>query len=212
MKKPFLPQMYLLGGSPCSGKSSVAAELANQYPLCIYKVDDHQENHLTRSRPDSHPVMSWYAKMDWQAIFSQPVIKQVEDVLAFNRERFPMILEDVRKLEADLPLVVEGAALLPELANQISIRPRNAVYLIPTKEFQIANYAQRTWIKAILKECRQSDLAFENWMERDYLYGQEIERQAKFYGYPTITVDGRIPIIKQSEYVANSFGLSWSDF
>ena len=50
--------------------------------------------------------------------------------------------------------------------------------------------------------------AFENWMMRDHLFGQEVLRQAEKLGYGRIIVDGKTGFDAQIEVVSQYFGLS----
>ena len=49
---------------------------------------------------------------------------------------------------------------------------------------------------------------FENWMERDHLFGQEVRKQAENLGYGTIIVDGKRGVEAQFEAVSQYFSLS----
>lgn len=208
---PKLPNMfaqaYILGGSPCSGKSTLTARLSRQFNLPYYKVDDHEREHSSRRRPDRHPVMCKYAKMSWNEIWLRPVSYQVEEEFAYYRERFEMIVEDLDKYDLGKPIILEGAALLPELIAPHGANPQRTVFLAPTKEFQIHHYRQREWIHQILNECEDPRQAFENWMMRDHLFGQEVLRQAKARNYETILVDGRQSIAAHYEKIRTHFGL-----
>jgi len=64
-------QAYILGGSPCSGKSTIAEMLSNQYGFHYYKADDQESEHMSRAQPDSQPIMFQYSKMKWDEIWSQ---------------------------------------------------------------------------------------------------------------------------------------------
>jgi dephospho-CoA kinase len=64
-------QAYILGGSPCSGKSTIAEMFSNQYDFPCYKADDHESEHMSRARPDSQPIMFQYSKMKWDEIWSR---------------------------------------------------------------------------------------------------------------------------------------------
>lgn len=103
--------------------------------------------------------------------------------------------------------MLEGTAYLPELIRRCGVRSGRAVYLVPTKEFQLKHYQKRTWIQGILDQCRDPDQAYANWMERDYLFGREILRRAETYGYRTIEVDGRVGIEERLEEIGTHFGL-----
>jgi len=47
-------QAYILGGSPGSGKSTIAEMLSAQYDLCYYKADDHDPNTCDKLIPSSN--------------------------------------------------------------------------------------------------------------------------------------------------------------
>jgi hypothetical protein len=76
------------------------------------------------------------------------------------------------------------------------------MFLVPTKAFQLYHYSQRPWITQILKDCDDPEQAFDNWMMRDHLFGQEILRQAKARQYGTLVVDGTLSIDEQYEKVS----------
>lgn len=200
-------EAYILGGSPCSGKSTVAEKLSDQFNFQYYKVDDFEKEHSNRCQPDLHPTMFKYSRMGWNEIWSRPVSIQVEEELKYYRERFEMIIEDLDQYDPGKPMILEGAAYLPELLKEYKANPGKVLYMVPTKEFQVHHYHQRPWIKQILKECTSPEHAFENWMMRDYLFGQQVLRQAKIYHFMTLIVDGRLSISDQFEQVRQYFKL-----
>ena len=205
--KRLFSQAYILGGSPCSGKSTIAERISREFNLQYYKVDDHEREHSKRCDPEHYPTMNKYATMSWDKIWMRPVTYQVEEEFEYYRERFEMIAEDLGKYDAGKPILLEGAAYLPEIVGQNNANPRRVIFLVPTKEFQIHHYRQRGWIKHILKECKNPDQAFDNWMMRDHQFGEEILRQAKERSYETILVDGSENIEQQYEKVKKYFGL-----
>jgi 2-phosphoglycerate kinase len=198
---------YIIGGSPCSGKSTIAEALASQYGLQYYKADDHDPEHMRRSNPDQQPIMFKLSRMSWDAIWSQAPEKQCTDERTYYRENFPFILEDLAKLDEEKPVLLEGAAFLPELITSLPVKPENVVYMIPTLEFQLYHYSQRTFVKHILKDCQDPKQAFENWMQRDHLFGLELMRKAKECGFRVILVDGSVDIQGQFETVRAQFNL-----
>jgi 2-phosphoglycerate kinase len=202
---------FILGGSPCSGKSTIAEKVSTNYHMPYYKVDDHFQDHLNRCNPKRHPTMHRIVNLSWNEIWSQPVSLQVREELVFYHEQFELILQDLKAYPTDKPIIIEGAALLPDLIHTQDVNSAQALYLIPTKEFQVRHYAQRAWIHHILKDCDDPDRAFENWMQRDHLFGQEILQQAKNFGYRIILVDGRRNIQSQFQKVCQIFGLKKPD-
>ena len=203
-----LSQAYILGGSPCSGKSTMAERLAVRYALQYYKVDDHEEAHARRCDPNRHPIMTAYAEMGWNDIWSRPVEFQVQEEFAYYRERFEMIVQDLTQYDPGKLLLLEGAAYFPDLIKLYGVNPQRVLFMVPTRAFQIQHYRQRPWIRHILKDCENPEQAFENWMLRDHLFGQEILRQAQANHYRTLVVDGKQSIDAQFEIVKDYLGLA----
>jgi dephospho-CoA kinase len=188
--KRLFAQAYILGGSPCSGKSMLAQRLSQEFKLQYYKVDDYDREHAERCDPKLHPNMSRFARLSWNEIWMRPVSDQVADEFEYYRERFELIAQDLGQYDENKPLILEGAAYLPELLEQNGADPQRVIYLVPTHEFQLRHYRQRPWIQQILQTCAEPEQAFENWMLRDHLFGREIARQAQAKGFETILVDG----------------------
>ena len=78
---------YILGGSPCSGKTTVAERLSKDFDLPYYKVDDHQMRHIKHANHENHPTMFAYAHMDWDEIWSRPANLQMREEIKFYEER-----------------------------------------------------------------------------------------------------------------------------
>lgn len=202
-----LANSYVLGGSPCSGKSTIASRLSIRYDLQVYKVDDREQAHQAKIDPARHSTMHAFMKMDWNEIWSRPVALQVREELDFYQEKSEMILEDLLDYDADRPLIMEGAAFLPQLIHQWGIPKNRGLYLIPSKDFQVHHYRQRPWITQILQSCDNPEQAFENWMERDHQFGQEILRQLQDYPYHSINIDGTLSLDQICSETEAYFGL-----
>lgn len=199
---------YILAGSPCSGKSTIAERLSTQFQLPYYKLDDHQGEHLSRCRPERQPVMSKFAQMDWNKIWLRPVPQQVQEEFEYYRELFEFILQDLAGCERTRPMLLEGVGFLPELIGPGNPQTQRVVFMVPDLEFQTRHYEQRPWIRDILRACDDPRQAFDNWMMRDHLFGQEVLRQAQAAGYRTLLVDGSRGIDELYEQVKAHFGLA----
>jgi hypothetical protein len=180
-----------VGGSPCSGKSTIVDAMCRDYGLQAYHCDEHWERHVSLATPAREPCMSRLRTMTWDEIWSRDVPVQVEDELGIYREEFPLILTDLD----DMPVfaaIVEGAALLPELvAPQITDR-RQAIWIVPTEEFQRRVYRTRgPWVDLILAACSDPEAAWEQWMARDAAFALTVADQASALGLKAIWVDGQ---------------------
>lgn len=56
--------VYFIGGSPCSGKSTVAQALSARYDLTYFKVDDHLDRYLKMGAADGKPFCAKASHFD----------------------------------------------------------------------------------------------------------------------------------------------------
>ncbi|MRS02829.1 hypothetical protein EG832_06340, partial [bacterium] len=103
---------YIIGGSPCCGKSTLAERLLLDIDLTYFKADDHISNYVLRCTQLEQPTMFHYSNLSWNEIWSKPVEIQVTDEILFYHELFPFILEELLKIEDEKPVLLEGAAFL----------------------------------------------------------------------------------------------------
>jgi hypothetical protein len=183
-----LSDVLWIGGSPCSGKSTAAATVAAMRNASLYSCDDAFERHAAMVRPEAGPTLRKVTAMDVGERLAQPIDVQVEDVFRLCREEFPLVVRDVAAIAG--AVVVEGAAVLPELLAATDVPPGRAVWLVPTERFQRLHYRRRTWPHDLLASVADPARAFDRWMRRDAAFGRLVAAQARDLGYPVIIVDG----------------------
>jgi len=200
-------KIYWIGGSPCSGKSTIAEKMAKDFRFHYYKCDDSLERYLEIASERGKPVSSRMQKFDIDETFLRPVNEQVKDELAFYEEVFEVILEDLDKLNVESDIVIEGAALLPSNIHKLGILNTNYICMVPTAEFQLNKYAEREWVNHYLSESKNKDQAYDNWMKRDIEFAKIVLENAKNNGYSSILVDGSSSIEQNYEKVLDVFKL-----
>lgn len=179
---------WWLGGSPCSGKSTVASLLADAAGIGVYSCDDAFDRHAEALGPVRAPTLTRLAGMGIGPRLAQPVDVQVRDVQLAYREQFPLILADVGERD----LVVEGAALLPDLMATAGVPAHRVAFMVPTDEFQRHHYGSREWARLLLADLPDPGFAFERWMLRDAQFARLVEEQARDLGYRVFVVDGTV--------------------
>lgn len=202
-----LTDVFWIGGSPCSGKSTIAELLTEKYAFTYYNCDAVYSSHVSRCCPELQPVMTKVKQLSLDELFSRPVDQQVIETIQFYQEEFAFIREDVKSLSSSQPILVEGAALLPHLVAPFLGTYNRGIWMIPTPTFQVEQYSKRDWIKSILEQCRNPTQSFENWMDRDIAFAQCIHQEAVDRGFKVMVTDGGTTIEENAALVEAHFQL-----
>lgn len=202
-----LENIYYIGGSPCSGKSTVAEMLTKKYGFHYFKVDDYLDDYLKKGQFEGKPVCTKYANMTSEEIWMrEPDIQNIEE-LQFYREIFEFVLDDLSKINHSKSIITEGAVYLPELMQVLGVDKTHYINITPTFEFQYSNYKKRPWVPHILRNCSNKEKAFDNWMKRDALFAEYVRNQSLELDYKTLTIDGTVSIKKTFQVVCQIFAL-----
>ena len=198
-------KVFWLGGSPCSGKSSISDMLASRFDLDVYHVDAAFETHRQRLDPVHQPALTKWCESSWNQRWMQPIDNLVQDVIACYREHFALIREDILEMPKRKSLLVEGTALLPKLVAGVLTKRSQAIWIIPSADFQRAHYSEREWARNIVAKCNDPEAAFHNWMERDIRFAEWVESEAIALNFPVLRVDGNRTLEENAEAVATHF-------
>ena len=199
--------VYYIGGSPCSGKSTIAEMLANEYGLEYYKVDDFLYPYMEAAAADGKPHSALNLSFDFEQMWMRSPRLQCEEEIAVYAEILPYALRDIRALGTEKPVIAEGAGFMPELMASEHVDNAHYICIVPTEDFQREKYAQRQWIGEFLKGCTDPKAAFDNWMSRDALFAKHVLEHALKSGYAAIVVDGGRSIDENYEVVKECFEL-----
>lgn len=198
--------IYFIGGSPCSGKSTVTEILSKKYDLSYFKVDDFLDKYTKLGASKGYEICTKQEALSPEEIWMREPQLQCDEEFTFYEEIFEFVMDDLRQIEAK-GIITEGAAFVPKLMKKIGISKDRYVSITPTKDFQITHYSQREWVTYVLEGCSDKDKAFSNWMGRDVLFAKEVQRQCGQEQYMSIVNDGSIEVVKMVEMVASNFGL-----
>lgn len=198
--------VLFIGGSPCSGKSTVAEALTVKYGLKYFKVDDYLDDLIDQGAAQGLPVCQRIRSMTAEETWMRPPQQQCREELAFYMEIAPL----VEALLGQLPpgrIVAEGAAFLPEVMHRQGVPAARYVAITPAREFQVSRYRERPWVPHVLRDCSDPDAAFANWMERDALFAEDVRRQCGRLGYASLLTDGSVSEDERLAQVERHFGL-----
>lgn len=110
-------------------------------------------------------------------------------MLTFARQRFPLLLKDLQGFEGRGPILVEGAGLLPELVKPLLSSARQAMWLIPTEPFIVANW-DRSKKRFLARQAADPAQARHALMTVDRLIAERLSVEAQSHEMPLLMVDG----------------------
>ena len=203
-----LTHVYWIGGSPCSGKTSIAKALAEVYNFQLYQADTAYSRHTKVVTPERQPIFHKLVHLSADELWMRPIKEQVTEELALYHEEFPLILDDLLAFPMTRPILAEGAALLPECVVPFLVEPHQAIWIVPTPEFQIEHYSQRAWAQAVVRSCADPQQAFHNWMQRDIRFAEHVEQTARHVNMRTLVVDGSHSLMETQARVEQHFQLA----
>ena len=202
--------IYYIGGSPCSGKSTVAEILSEQYDLYYFKVDDFLDSYTKQGALKGYLVCRKQVELTPDQIWMRDPVLQCREELIYYEEVFEFIERDLEQIKNVNGVITEGAAYVPGLIRDVQIPENRYLSITPTKEFQLFHFRKRTFVPYILRGCSNMERAFDNWMERDILFAGEVRKQCGETGYTSVINDGSMEIAGLADLVATHFGLvSW---
>lgn len=199
--------IFWIGGSPCAGKSSIAKLLAERHNLFVHHCDDVSDARTEKMKSKALPVVSMLSELGKCARLAQSPQWQADTEISFYKEQFDSVLEELTDLSDAGGIVAEGADLMPELLDQIHVPFKRAIWIIPTPEFQLEFYRARAWAHEYVKDCQSPTVAFDNWMQRDILFAQYIQKTATKMNGRVLVVDGKNTIVQNADLVERHLGL-----
>lgn len=199
--------IYYIGGSPCAGKSSVAEILSKKYDLYYFKTDDFLDRYMQTGARKGYPVCRKVTSMNAEQIWMREPFIQCREEFDIYREIFEFVETDLKQIDWKGGIITEGAAYLPELMKQSGIPDSRYISITPAKEFQITHYRERDFVPLVLEGCSDKEKAFRNWMDRDVLFAQEVQRQCQKENYISVINDGTMEMDELANLVAAHFEL-----
>ena len=205
--------IFLLGGAPRVGKSIISSEIRQKHAVSVVSTDTLSavlENALS---PEATPDLFVFSRF-----YEMPVADRVKlmvndpaELIDYVRRESRVVWKAVetfirREEDEGRDALIEGAAVLPELVNQLEDIPYRVVFIgnqgSKHKE-NIKKYAEENehdWMRGV---SDQYVCAFALFVERMSAF---IEQETKKYGFEYIEMDEEL-FCDVTEKVVKSLGL-----
>ena len=184
-------RILVIGGSPCSGKSTVAEMISKEFGAFYFKVDDFLGELIDLAAEHGEIACNTVRKLSPDGIWLREPSVQCEEEFQIYSELAPFIFDKIAHLDSDF-IITEGAAYTPQVMS--SRNAGNYIAIVPSPEFQISRYKEREWVQYVLADCSDKEKAFDNWMQRDILFAERVKAECAISGIPCVVNDGTRPV------------------
>ncbi|MBN1452263.1 MAG: hypothetical protein JW963_14710 [Anaerolineales bacterium] len=183
-----IPKVFLIGGPPLVGKSSVARCIAGRFGCGCICTDDIAKAIRAVTTVQTHPGLHSFDDADYQDTFTRT---PVETLIEHSRRAHQMIwpgLEKIIRAHAtwDAPLVMEGYALWPEQVMAADFVATRAVWLTCDDQlFETRLRAQSSFFRGAADE----EGLLTNMVRRSSRYNELMVESAAACGAALIRVE-----------------------
>ncbi len=174
------PSRIWIGGGTGSGKSTTARALASRHGLRRFAIDSSWYAYEARSsQQPKTPDEQW---------LDTPPEVQAAEFEEVSRRMMGFVLVDLALLP-DLPTVVEGPQVLPDLVPP----GEQAVFLDSTPDWQRAVLSPR------LMPSSNPELALRARLVKDRIYADRVAALARQHDFPVLVMDGTLDLVGEVE-------------
>jgi hypothetical protein len=189
-----LSHVLWIGGGPQAGKTTLSRLLAGKWDLKIYNIDWHAVREHA-GRPGT--TVAEFQRLSMDERWAVPsVVHLLERSVAIWQDGFALVLEDLLALPDSRLIVAEGPGAFPWCVAPVLSSPRQAIFLVPTRERRDV-VATRRWGSGQLERFPgivERERALANVRERDALLDARIVSSCAELGLRCERLDGSLDL------------------
>lgn len=207
-----LSHVLWIGGSPCSGKSTISHTIARISVFVDYHVDAWAANHLARLVAAGDAQATAFSHMTTsQRWIERSVETLTEEALSSWTRTFSLVIEGLLTLPKETFIVAEGNFLPACVAPYLS-SPHQAIWLVPTDAFceqgrreKWAELTRRQKRHGVYDEGSDPEQRRRNIIARDCQLARLVKQQALDLSLAVHEVDGSRSCEEMTELVEQHF-------
>ena len=186
-------KVFLIGGTPGAGKTTLSTALANRLGIASLDVDDLVTAAVAITTPTTHPGIHAMRKIPHVAYFTNSSVAELKaDANARHEATWPMVTAVIRKyVQRGSSIVINGWHLRPAWTHELALENicTNWIVISPTvlEARERSNFA---WFEA----SPQPEKMFANFMGRSLWYNELIQKQARELNMNILAQDGQTSV------------------
>lgn len=186
--------VLIIGGNPCSGKSTISKIIGEEYHLKVIDSDRLLERYVMNATPDMKRLYEWKSSSMLE-ILQKPSEQLFHELLEFYQEAVTCFQSD----SFEENIIFEGAFFTPEICELLNIKCP-VLYLLSTDEFYLERYPKRGYVIE-MAQTEPGSVAIQNLMKRDLIFREYVYKTAKQKGYKVIDIDNQTSVQSVVEMV-----------
>lgn len=179
-------KLYLLGGRPCSGKTTLSYHLGQKHNIEVKYLDVFAQKCIDEATEATPNIYRSKNRELTDVLQKDPNIL-FDEYVEFYEEMFPLLLNELASYEKS-ELILEASILLPKFIDYLTeLYDVKICYLVTDDEFVKERYVKRDYVEHILT-MPNGEIALKNLLERDSIFAKYILDEIKRYELPKIHV------------------------
>ncbi len=170
-------KVYLIGGAPGAGKSTLGAALATRLGVTSLSIDDLVIAAQAVTTPETHPGLHFMRKVPYFEYFTNSPVDQLKaDATLQHEATWPLVERVVRKHVAWGPgIVIDGWHMRPSMVSQLNLDNVWSGWIVASSVvFEERERKNSGW----LKDSSDPERMLENFLARSHWYNDLIKQQA----------------------------------
>ncbi len=180
-------KLFLIGGRPCSGKTTLARKLGEKYHIGVNHLDEFTQECINNSTANNPNLYKWKSMNLIELLQKEPHELFCEYVRTYE-EMLPSLLRAINKSKMNVS-ILEGSILLPKFIDDFKKNHEIRVcYLFIDDDFVKERYFRRDYVQVMLGEANGNN-AIRNLLERDSLFSEYINNEIEKYALPKLVIN-----------------------
>jgi len=179
-------KLLLIGGRPCSGKTTLASQLGKKYNIHVNHLDLFAQECINNSTEQNTYLYTWKDSNLVELLQKEPV-ELFSDYVKTYEEMLPFLLKAIEMSE-EKASILEGSILLPKFIDELKkSHDVKICYLVTDDAFVRERYYSRDYVQDMLKNPNGKKAA-DNLLNRDSIFSEYIMDEIEKYAFPKIMI------------------------
>lgn len=172
-------KVFLIGGAPGAGKTTLGAALAVRLGITSLSIDDLIAAAQAITTPETHPKLHVMRKVPSLEYFTTSSVEQLKADATLQHEAvWPMVEQVVRKHAIwGSPIVIDGWHLRPSWVAQLKLKNVWSGWIVASAKVLQAREKKVAWYQ----ESTDPERMLENFLARSLWYNDLIKEQSTQY-------------------------------